>query len=78
MKWNLFKGQSQATKTGLCVTFIFAIVSIAAWGTGHFQMWPAVTALGFHVIWIAVAYRKRLSINKNGIEVEDDEEGDSK
>ena len=74
----MMKNQRRITRAALIITFILAAVSIAGTLTGHFQMWPALTSLGLHGMWIAIAYRKRVKVSKTGLEFEDDEEGESK
>lgn len=66
------------TFVALIVTFILALFALIGWLRGEFQMWPTIAALSLHLVWVGIAFRKRLSITKGGIEIEDDDEGQGK
>ena len=71
---NLFSGQEKYTKWALCITFILSAIAMVGLLTDRFKMWPVVAVLCFHGIWIAIAYRKKVKISKEGLEFEEDEE----
>lgn len=75
MSWM---NKHKVTTGALIVTFILALFASVGFLRGDFQAWPTIAALALHLVWVGIAFRKRLSIKKDGIEIEDDEEGEGK
>lgn len=73
-KLKLFSGQDKITKMALISTFLFAVFCLAGWVAGKFQMWPTITSVGFHGLWVFIAYNKKIKISKTGLEFEEDED----
>lgn len=76
MKWfkAKFIGQSRITSTFVVISAVFAIYALQGWLNGHFTMWPVLSALGLHVIWLGTAFRHRLKISKTGLEIDPEDE----
>ena len=63
------------TQTALIITLIVSIAMIGLWTRYEQAMWPAIAAIALHAFWVGVAFRQKLKISKDGIEVERDDDG---
>lgn len=64
-----FAGRNKITFAALLTTFLIAVGSVIGWLLGWFDTWPVITAIGLHLIWVAVSFQKKLKLSREGIEI---------
>lgn len=62
------------TIAALIATLVLAICLTITWTKYPQAMWPAIAAMALHAFWVGVAFRQKLKISKDGIEVERDDD----